>query len=191
MYLVFPLNMNLLSWYVDELWNKPRYQVTYHMYLASERGLSYTSSVDCIVSLNNTYMKHSTGEKIPGSPRFSILQATESWVGPGTNARHHPRMSELGDLCRHQCYHTSRPSLAGESWERDYRTSVSIQLHAVVMVMHACPRMSHWRQAARGVLAAAVLHTTLQQCGWYELRLNVSFVTIRIYGMDKYTRTCE
>ena len=27
-----------------------------------------------------------TWEKIPGSPRFSVLQATESWVGPGNEA---------------------------------------------------------------------------------------------------------
>ena len=27
-----------------------------------------------------------TWEKIPGSPRFSVLQATESWAGPGNEA---------------------------------------------------------------------------------------------------------
>ena len=33
-----------------------------------------------------------TREKIPGSPRFSVLQATESWVGPGYEARREWRM---------------------------------------------------------------------------------------------------
>ena len=28
-----------------------------------------------------------TWEKIPGSPRFSVLQVTESWVGAGNEAR--------------------------------------------------------------------------------------------------------
>ena len=28
-----------------------------------------------------------TWEKIPGSPHFSVLQATESWAGPGNEAR--------------------------------------------------------------------------------------------------------
>ena len=28
-----------------------------------------------------------TWEKIPGSPRFSVLQATKSWAGPGNEAR--------------------------------------------------------------------------------------------------------
>ena len=31
-----------------------------------------------------------TWEKIPGSPRFSVLQATESWVGPGNKATTSP-----------------------------------------------------------------------------------------------------
>ena len=34
-------------------------------------------------------------EKIPGSPRFSVLQATESWAGPGYEANLDPYVTEI------------------------------------------------------------------------------------------------
>ena len=69
-----------------------RYQVTYHTYLASRRP-SYTPSVEHVVGWK--HVKHSllvlqifviseylmlTWEKIPGSPRFFVLQAMEIWA---------------------------------------------------------------------------------------------------------------
>ena len=72
---------------------EPRYQVTYSTYLATGGRLSYTPSVECVIGWR--YVKHSlltlqispfydyvmlTWEKIPGSPRFFALQATESWA---------------------------------------------------------------------------------------------------------------
>ena len=35
-------------------------------------------------------LKSTSGLLIPGSPRFSVLQATESWAGPGNEARTEP-----------------------------------------------------------------------------------------------------
>ena len=75
--------------------SKPRYQVTYHTYLASRRRLSYTPSVKHVVSwtiretqpvLQIFDYVMLTWKKIPGSPRFPVLEATKSWVGPGYKA---------------------------------------------------------------------------------------------------------
>ena len=85
---------------VPEQWKEPRYKVAYHTCLASGRWLSYTPSIDLVVGWK--YAKRSllvrkfspfsdyvmlTWEKISGSPCFSVLQVTESWVGPGNEAR--------------------------------------------------------------------------------------------------------
>ena len=79
---------------------EPMYQVTYHTYLASGGRLSYTPSIERVVGWR--YVKRIllilqispffdyvmlTWEKIPGSPHFSVLQATESWAGPGNEAK--------------------------------------------------------------------------------------------------------
>ena len=82
-------------------WNKPRYQVTYHTYLASGRQLSYTSSVERVVRWNmrNAPCKFCRfspffdcimimWEKIPVSSCFFVLQAKESWAGPGNEGVH-------------------------------------------------------------------------------------------------------
>ena len=160
-------------------------------------------------------MKRSTWEKIPGSPRFSILQATESWVGPGNKARlnelgglcchqcyhtsrpslaeragnkarHHPRMNELGGLCRHQCYHTSRPSLAGRAGNK--ATVPVLAFNCVLLLWwcmhaHAC----HIDDSSSRCFYSCCFaySTTTVWMIW------VAFVTIRIYGIDKYTRICE
>ena len=56
-----------------------------------------------------------TWEKIPGSPRFSVLQATESWAGPGNEAILHAKrkcsyriLSTIGnqDLVLHHVGHS-------------------------------------------------------------------------------------
>ena len=81
--------------------SKPRYQVTYHMYLASGRWLSYTPSVEHVVGWK--YMKRSMlalqiftifqlchahmrkDTRLP--PLFRVVQAMESWAGPGNEAK--------------------------------------------------------------------------------------------------------
>ena len=74
---------------------EPRYQVTYHIYLASGRWLSYTPSIKRVASwtIRETqpvssvnfrhFSTHLTWEKLPGSPCFTVLQATKSWAEPG------------------------------------------------------------------------------------------------------------
>ena len=73
-----------------------RYQVTYHTHLVSVGPLSCTPSIKlavgrtickvCFFVLNFfpfiDYVML-TWEQIPGSPRFSVLQATKSWRRPG------------------------------------------------------------------------------------------------------------
>ena len=46
-----------------------------------------------------------TWEKIPGSPRFSVLQATESWAGPGNKAEvPHQWTSYMYTIRIHHCH---------------------------------------------------------------------------------------
>ena len=57
--------------------------------------LSVERVVDCKYAKRSLFSKFFqladyvmlTWEKIPGSPRFSVLQATESWVRPGNEAK--------------------------------------------------------------------------------------------------------
>ena len=78
-----------------------RYQVTYHMYVAiGGTTVIHTEHWTCSW-LKNTWNFASLfwiflpfvdytmlkWEKIPGSPRFSILQATKNWTGPENEAR--------------------------------------------------------------------------------------------------------
>ena len=67
------------------------------MYLACRGRLLYTLSVECVLGWTimwNAAVKFSDcimllWEKIPDSPHFSVLQATESRAGPGNEANSH------------------------------------------------------------------------------------------------------
>ena len=75
---------------------EPRYQVTYHTYIASGGRLLYTPSFERVVSWR--YTKHSLlilqifaifrlcHAHVRKDTRFSVLQVTESWAGPGNEA---------------------------------------------------------------------------------------------------------
>ena len=85
---------------------EPRYQLTYHTYLASRGRLSYTPSVERVVGLkyvkrrlqNFTIfrLRHAHVRKDTRlSNGFSVLQATESWAGPGNEASVKPKVNQL------------------------------------------------------------------------------------------------
>ena len=76
------------------------------MYLASRGRLSYTPSVECVVSwtIRETQpvcsenfclfpiTSCSCEKRYQGSPYFSVLQVTESWAGPENEAKSKPQI---------------------------------------------------------------------------------------------------
>ena len=83
---------------------EPRYQVTYHTYLASGRRLSYTAcsqfKIREMQPVSSAKFHHfpitscSREKRYQPLHGFSVLQAMESWAGPGNEATVEWRYSE-------------------------------------------------------------------------------------------------
>ena len=113
---------------------EPRYQLTYHMYLASWAAVIHTNCWACS-RLNNTW-KFSlisnyvmlTREKIPDSPHFFILQMMESWAGPGIEAT--PISHAYTNTQKHMIHLFRHLSKVVDEWDG------SIPLHGVINLVN-------------------------------------------------------
>lgn len=76
---------------------QPRYQATYHIYLASERQLSYTPSVECVVGW---------------TIRLLVLQNSVIFWLLHAHRRKDTKLSQLS--------HTTGDRKLGEAWEQGY-----------------------------------------------------------------------
>ena len=94
---------------------EPRYQVTYYTYVASGGQLTYTPSVELAVGwryakcsllilqifaifvLRRAHMRKDTRLS-----RFSMLEVTESWAGPGNEASFSPKFKILDRTMLHK-----------------------------------------------------------------------------------------